>query len=358
MPGMARKLPQYCYRQKSRHGKICYYFRRKKGPRVRLPDFETADFWEAYTRALRDQEPPAKTRAQRGTLEWLIDVYRQSSAYLGLSAATRRQRDNIFKGVIKSAGKASYADITRAVIVKGREARAATPAQSRNFLDAMRGLFRWALETDLVATDPTVGVKNPRRPKGAGFAAWTEDDVAAYCQRWPVGTRERAWFEVLINTGLRRGDAVCVGRPHLKNNVLTIQTEKTGMSVSIPLSTAFLDIMALSQTGDLTFVCGANGRPLVKESFGNLFRKACLAADVNKSAHGIRKLAATRIADAGATVAELEAIFGWSGGGMASLYTRTSDRTRLAKSGMEKMQNKDAPHLSGIRPSPYVKSKT
>jgi len=71
---------------------------------------------------------------------------------------------------------------------------------------------------------------------------------------------------------------------------------------------------------------------------------------VNKSAHGIKKLAATRIADAGATVAELEAIFGWNDGGMASLYTRTSDRTRLAKSGIEKMQNKDAPHLSGTAP--------
>lgn len=353
---MARKLPLYCYRQKSRHGKTCYYFRRGKGLRMRLPDFDTPEFWQSYTRALSDQAPPVRTRAQRGSLEWLIDIYRQSSAYLGLSAATRRQRDNIFKGVVKSAGKVDYTDINRAVIVRGREARAATPAQSRNFLDAMRGLFRWALETDMVATDPTTGVTNPRRPKGAGFAAWTEDDVAAYCKRWPIGTRERAWFEVLINTGLRRGDAVRAGRPHLRDSVLTIQTEKTGMVVSIPLSAKFLAILAQSPTGDLTFICGAGGRPLVKESFGNLFRKACVAAVVNKSAHGIRKLAATRIADAGATVAELEAIFGWSGGGMASLYTRTSDRTRLARSGMEKMQNTDAPHLTGNRPSPSINS--
>jgi hypothetical protein len=56
-----------------------------------------------------------------------------------------------------------------------------------------------------------------------------------------------------------------------------------------------------------------------------------------ESAHGLRKAAATRAANAGATVAELEAIFGWSGGTMAALYTRAADRRRLAKSAMHKL---------------------
>lgn len=76
---------------------------------------------------------------------------------------------------------------------------------------------------------------------------------------------------------------------------------------------------------------------MTKESFGNVFREAARAAGVNKSAHGVRKIAATRAANNGATVAELEAIFGWVGGGMASLYTREADRKRLALSAIEKM---------------------
>jgi integrase len=74
---------------------------------------------------------------------------------------------------------------------------------------------------------------------------------------------------------------------------------------------------------------------MTKESFGNWFRDACKAAGVPGSAHGLRKAGATRAANNGATVAQLEAIFGWSGGGMASLYTRQADRTRLAKEAME-----------------------
>ena len=60
------------------------------------------------------------------------------------------------------------------------------------------------------------------------------------------------------------------------------------------------------------------------------------------SAHGVRKIAATRAANRGATVAQLEAIFGWQGGTMASLYTRSADRQRLAIEAMHKLANEDA----------------
>ena len=64
-----------------------------------------------------------------------------------------------------------------------------------------------------------------------------------------------------------------------------------------------------------------------------------------RSAHGFRKAAATRAANAGATVAELEAIFGWQGGAMAALYTRAADRRRLSQGAMHKLQGR-----GGTRP--------
>jgi hypothetical protein len=51
-------------------------------------------------------------------------------------------------------------------------------------------------------------------------------------------------------------------------------------------------------------------RCTVPVPFGNAFKDACKAAELHKrSAHGCRKIAATRAAEAGATVAELNAIF-------------------------------------------------
>src|SRR5215813_5690391 len=86
-------------------------------------------------------------------------------------------------------------------------------------------------------------------------------------------------------------------------------------------------------------ICGKNGKPLTKESFGNAIKDACKAAGLhNRSAHGCRKIAATRAAEAGATVAQLNAIFGWRGTAMASLYTEAADRKRLAIEAMGKVQ--------------------
>jgi site-specific recombinase XerC len=105
------------------------------------------------------------------------------------------------------------------VVIAGRERRAATPAQSRNFLDCMRGLFRWALSVKLVRNDPTAGVKNPKRKKGEGFRKWTEEDMAAYERHWPIGTKERVWLDVIAYSGLRRGDCVRAGRQHIHTQI-------------------------------------------------------------------------------------------------------------------------------------------
>jgi integrase len=240
--------------------------------------------------------------------------------------------------VLKQAGYETAAAIRRTHIVAGRDRRAETPAQARNFLDAMRGLFRWALDASHVKADPTLGVANPARSKDSeGFPVWTEDDVARYEARWPIGTKERVWLDVLLYTGLRRGDAVKLGRQHVRDGVATIRTEKTGVTVTIPILPALDATLKAAPCGELAFICGEGNKPLTKESFGNAFREACRAAGVAKSAHGVRKIGATRAAENGATVAELEAIFGWQGGGMAALYTRAADRARLAKGAMSKL---------------------
>ena len=196
----------------------------------------------------------------------------------------------------------------------------------------------------MVRIDPTVGVKNPSRRKSTGFIPWTEDHVAAYEARWSIGTRQRVWLDVLLYTGLRRGDAVRLGRQHVRDGVATLKTEKGGFTVTVtlPILPVLAATLAQGPCGDLTFIAGASGHPLTKESFGNEFRAACRLAGVPGSAHGVRKIAATRAANAGATVAQLEAIFGWQGGAMASLYTRAADRRRLAFEAMHKLTANDA----------------
>jgi hypothetical protein len=107
--------------------------------------------------------------------------------------------------------------------------------------------------------------------------------------------------------------------PALRNGVAIIKAEKSQftLEVSLPILPVLAETLSAGPCGDLSFICGKRGEPLTKESFRNLFKDACRAAGVPGSAHGVRKIAATRAANAGATVAQLEAIFGWVGGTMA-----------------------------------------
>jgi len=339
MDGMPRPRPPHLHRQVTQHGKTVWYVRIGKGPRIRMrAAFGTPEFDAEYQAAIvgLPARQTAKDDRPTGTLAWLVERYRETGAWTNLSLATRRQRENIFKQVLKAAGKQSIAKITTASIMAGRDRRQDTPA--RHFLDAMRGLFRWAVKAKLVASDPTVGVDNPPRPKTDGFAVWSDDDIASYEKRWPIGTRQRVWLDVLVYTGLRRGDAVRFGRQHIRNGVGSIKTEKNNTPVTLPILPVLAKTLEAGPCGDLTFISGENGRPLTKESFGNLFRKACRAAGLrDRSAHGLRKAAATRAGNAGATVPQLEAIFGWNGGTMAALYTRAADRRRLAVEAMHKL---------------------
>lgn len=56
-------------------------------------------------------------------------------------------------------------------------------------------------------------------------------------------------------------------------------------------------------------------------------------AGVPGTVHGLRKAGARRAAEAGATEAQLNALFGWAPGSRESAtYTRTADNARLARS--------------------------
>lgn len=360
---MPRRLPPYVQRERSRHfartKKFVYYVRLDRSkPRVRLrAEYGTEAFRAEYNAALLGAGAPPSVaplpaappdEIVQGTLRWAVDLYQRSSAWSpGLSNATRRQRSNILKHVLATGGNALLVDITHEHVRSGFERRKDTPAAARNYMETMRGLFKWAVkDAKLVKVDPTTGISVPRIKSG-GFEMWEDEDIAAYEHRWPRGTRERVAFDVLLYTGLRRGDAVRLGRPHVRNGIARIKTEKGskngqgGVDVTIKLAPELLATLEAGPCGELTFIAGERGRPRVKESFGEWFRAACHAADVRKSAHGIRKAAATRAAMNGATERELDAMFGWTDGKMASYYTRKADRERLAISAGDKLQKRN-----------------
>ncbi|HLH92912.1 MAG TPA: tyrosine-type recombinase/integrase [Xanthobacteraceae bacterium] len=342
MGAMPRPRPLYLHRAVTRHGKVAWYVRRgAHGRKIRIrAEYGTPEFEAAYREAVSSGTPRQTPHtAARGTLGWLWMLYRQSNAWAALKAPTRRQRENIMVHVLKLAGDKPLSRITKPAVIDGIDRRAATPFAAKNFLATMRGLFAWAHNKDLVSTDPTAGVKVVK-PKTSGFPVWTEQDIQKFEERWPIGTRERVMLDVFLYTGLRRGDAARLGKQHIRNGIIEIDTEKTGTRVTIPVLPVLQATLDAGPVGDLALIATRDGNPMRKESLGNAFADACRAAGIRKSAHGLRKAAATHAANNGATVAQLEAIFGWSGGRMASHYTKSADRRKLAVDAVGKLARK------------------
>lgn len=340
IPAMPRQRPPYLHHEIKR-GKTVWYVRRsKKSPRFRIrAAFGSETFMEEYQAAL-DGKRLNPRQAAVGSLRWLWDHYRLSDTWLSLSPATRRQRENIMFHVLKENGDKAFSALRSEHITAGLDKRAKTPSAARNFLDTMKGLFGWAKSRGHVRQDPTSSIKPPKRRKGSGFAPWTRAEVAAYQAKWPLGTRQRVWLDVLLYTGLRRGDAAKIGNEHVnEDGIISIVTEKTGTPVVIPMLTVLQRSLLAGPRGTAAWCVGEKGAPFVKEAFGNAFSEAARLAGVDKSAHGVRKIAATIAAENGATERELEAIFGWTGGRMAAHYTRSAERAKLAYQAAEKLNS-------------------
>jgi integrase len=353
---MPRPRPPHLRHERTRHGRRVWYVRRG-ARRVRIKaEFGSDAFWSEYRVAIEGTRVSEKPKLAH-TLAWGIDRYRESSAWAKLSNATRRQTENIFCSVIKTAGDELLSDITPDTIAAGRERRAATPHAANNFLKSMRRFFKWAADGSpdggkLVKNNPTIGVKLLAGKNKEGFHTWTSDEIDRFQAKWPIGTRERLAFDLLLYTGLARGDVVRLGRQHVSRGVITFRMEKNrGEGVVYPPVLPILaETIAASKTGDLTFLVTEKGMPFVKEGFGNWFHDACRAAGCPGSAHGLRKAGATRAAENGATVNQLMALFGWKTEKMALLYTKKADRKRLAAAAapllIEQKEHENSPHLA------------
>src|SRR5690349_19207517 len=136
---MPRPRPPHLRHETTRHKRRIWYVRVGDGPRIRLrAEYGTEEFWSQYRAAVNGETPAKGSKSSAGSLAWLIDRYREPSAWLSLSLATRRQRENIMRQANESAGRSPYSAITSKVIAAGRDRRGNTPFQARHFLDTMR----------------------------------------------------------------------------------------------------------------------------------------------------------------------------------------------------------------------------
>ena len=154
---------------------------------------------------------------------------------------------------------------------------------------------------------------------------------------------QRLALELMLFTGLRRGDAFKLGRQHVRNGSVKIRAGKNGYEIDIPLLEPFAKAIDSVPATDLAFIRTEHGRPFKSAaSFGMWFGKQCREAGlVRCTAHGLRKAGATLAAENGANALDLSAMYGWNDARQAEVYIRKANRRRMA----ERAANALSPHL-------------
>lgn len=324
-----------------RHGKPRYRYRRTGRRTVYLPGKPgSPEFASAYAMAADGSSSKVevgKAKVQPGTLNALAVSIYASAEWAALGKQTQVTYRGIIERLRRDYGAFAYRALNRDRILKMRDKKRDAPTAANNLIKVLRWMLNFALDRELVTANPCIGIK-PLKVESEGFHTWTEAEVAVFEGRWPVGTRERIAFDLLLWTVQRSGDVRQMGRQHLKGGRLEFTQEKTGAELSLPILPALAASLANVPANQMLFVQTEAGVPFTAKGFGNWFSAACRAAGLSGcSAHGLRKAGCTRLANHGATEAEIMAWSGHETTKEVQRYTRKRDRARLADQAGDKL---------------------
>ena len=336
---MPHRLPPGCVEDVDRHGNIRIYFRRKGSPKVRLRDMPwTPAFMTEYEAAKgqAQRQPPKASIRERGVGS-ASSSFPSSSEYKLLSSITQSAHRWALEGTydepIAPGSSKHFRDMPLSkmnvdAIEVLRDRKMASPEGANKRVKAIRAVFKWALAKKLIPSNPAKDVSYLRNASD-GYHTWTEEEVQQFENHHPIGSKAHLALALGLYTGMRRSDAIRLGKQHVKDGEITFTVfkgrNKKLKRLTIQMLPALQTIIdATPLCGDLTFLVTEKGTPFKDMSFSKRFKKWCNQAGLPKECvfHGLRKAGATRAANEGATTSQLMAIFGWDSMRTAEIYTR------------------------------------
>jgi integrase len=329
-------LPKHCGWNEDQHGRKRVRFR-KAGFSTYLTGIPwSEDFMRQYAAALEGVQAQtnnmgAGMRTMPGSVNALIVSYYRSPEFRGLKASTQTVRRNVIERFRNEHGTKPVARLGRGHIKEIIGAKAGTPEAANNLLKVLRVLLSHGVEIGMIDSNPAIGVKR-YRSKSEGVHTWSESEIAQFQKRHSIDTRPGLALALLLYTGQRRSDAVRMGWQHVQGDTIAVRQQKTSTPLAIPMHPELARALNATPRTNLTFLLTERGKPFTAAGFGNWFRDRCDEAALPQcSAHGLRKAAATRLANAGCSTDQIKAITGHKSLSEVARYTRAADQQRLAR---------------------------
>jgi integrase len=280
-----------------------------------------------YAGPPKRQAPPLPSDSLRD----LMVAYERSPEWLALKPRTKAAKLVSLRH-LHPIQHLPVTDLKRRYVLTLRDGIAAGvgPAAANAFAAALASVMAWARDHGWVEHNPADRIKSL---PGGHLPTWTEDDLVRALDVMLPHHRRALLFAAY--TGQRRGDLIAARWSDIAGNVWRLTQEKTGARLALPLHPDLLAELATWPRTAVTVLTDRDGRPWRAQTLNMGLMRALRGIGLRgHNIHGLRKLAAVRLAEAGATVHEIAAITGHASLSQVALYTKQADQERLARSAM------------------------
>jgi integrase len=202
------------------------------------------------------------------------------------------------------------------------------PGAANVFIASTHAFLGWCVDRGMLEYNPAARIKPL---KGGHLLAWTEAEARLAMREFREP--ERRLVVLAYHTGQRRGDLISLLWSAFDGAKLAVKQQKTGTPLVIPAVPELRKELASWSRDSVFMLTSATGQPWGKEWASMRVQReaARLGMRPGLNIHGLRKLAATRLAEAGCSASEIAAITGHRSLAMVSLYTASARQEVLAE---------------------------
>lgn len=157
-----------------------------------------------------------------------------------------------------------------------------TPNMSNRVISFLRMVFAYALEQQVVDSNPCIGIKRHAEKKRDRYI--TDDEFSAIC----AGASDymRSIFEMCYLTGQRISDVLSIRLADISPAGIAFEQQKTGAKLVVAMSPDLEDLLGRikalpRRVRGLTLFCArSGGKPVSYETVKQAFRSACVKANI------------------------------------------------------------------------------
>jgi integrase len=334
-------------------GRDYWFFRSPQTGLVRLKGLPgSPEFFTCYGEALalRERIRAGTTSPAQDSFAWLVDSYLKSAEYRALADSTQLDYARTCDLIRAELGDVPFRLTTRAMVKAVRDDYADTARKANKVATMLSALYGWAQQGQMVPDgfNPAAGLKKVK-PKGGAkeYVPWSDHEID-----WAIADAPQHLMTPILLAlycGPRRRDVRVMPWNQWQGDLVRVRTSKTNQLIDMPCHPALR--RHLEQLPKLRGVIphpaapiclNADGQPWPTDNAmsGALrrFVEGHPRIPNNRSFHGLRYAAASRMEEGGATVGAIEAVLGHRTFRMALKYA--SARLRAAQ-GIAAMKGSD-----------------